>query len=137
MRPSEERGSHSPTPIASDSKPWGLACVPLCSNSGLVRTQSRQEAAQGTEHPAPSLPPNALRWQTPLRRLCAMLSRFSRAPCCATLWTEAHQAPLSMGFSRHKYWRGLPFPSPGDPPDSGSNQHPLRLTCIGRRVLYP
>ena len=32
----------------------------------------------------------------------------------ATPWTVAHQAPLSMGFSRREYWRGLPFPSPGD-----------------------
>ena len=32
----------------------------------------------------------------------------------ATPWTVAHQAPLSMGFSRQEYWRGLPFPSPGD-----------------------
>ena len=32
----------------------------------------------------------------------------------ATLWTVAHQAPLSMEFSRHEYWSGLPFPSPGD-----------------------
>ena len=32
---------------------------------------------------------------------------------CATPWTEAHQAPLSMGFSRQEYWSGLPFPSPG------------------------
>ena len=32
--------------------------------------------------------------------------------------TVAHQAPLSMGFSRQEYWTGLPFPSPGDLPDS-------------------
>jgi len=37
----------------------------------------------------------------------------------ATLWTVAHQAPLSMGFSRQEYWSGLPFPSPGDLPDPG------------------
>ena len=37
----------------------------------------------------------------------------------ATPWTVAHQAPLSMGFSRQKYWSGLPFPSPGDLPDLG------------------
>ena len=29
-----------------------------------------------------------------------------------TPWTVAYQAPLSMGFSRQKYWSGLPFPSP-------------------------
>ena len=34
-----------------------------------------------------------------------------------TLWTVAHQAPLSMGFSRQGYWHELPFPSPGDLPD--------------------
>ena len=27
-------------------------------------------------------------------------------------WTGAHQAPLSMGFSKQEYWSGLPFPSP-------------------------
>ena len=31
----------------------------------------------------------------------------------------AHQAPPSMEFSRQEYWSGLPFPSPGDPPDPG------------------
>ena len=36
-----------------------------------------------------------------------------------SLWPHAHQAPLSMGFSRQKYWSGLPFPSPGDLPDPG------------------
>ena len=36
-----------------------------------------------------------------------------------TLWTVAHQAPLSMEFSRQEYWRGLPLPSPGDLPDTG------------------
>ena len=34
-----------------------------------------------------------------------------------TLWTVACQAPLSTGFPRQEYWSGLPFPSPGDPPD--------------------
>ena len=37
----------------------------------------------------------------------------------ATLWYVAHQAPLSMGFSRKEYWSALPFPSPGDFPDPG------------------
>ena len=40
-----------------------------------------------------------------------MLSRFSRVRPCATLWTAAHQAPPSIGFSRQEYWSGLPFPS--------------------------
>ena len=43
----------------------------------------------------------------------------------ATLWTVAHQASLSMGFSRPEYWSGLPFPPPGDLPIQGSNLHLL------------
>ena len=41
---------------------------------------------------------------------------------CLTLetpWTVACQAPLCMGFSRQESWSGLPFPSPGDLPNSG------------------
>ena len=37
----------------------------------------------------------------------------------ATLWIEAHQGPLLMGLSQQKYWSGLPFYFPGDPPDPG------------------
>ena len=36
-----------------------------------------------------------------------------------TLWTVAHRAPLSMGFSRQEYWSGLTFPPQGDTPESG------------------
>ena len=36
-----------------------------------------------------------------------------------TPWTVACQAPLSMGFSRHEYWSGLPFPFPEDLPNLG------------------
>ena len=46
-----------------------------------------------------------------------MLSHFSRVRLFATPWTAARQAPLSMGFSRHEYWSGLPWPPPGDLPD--------------------
>ena len=48
----------------------------------------------------------------------------------ATLWTAVHQAPLSMGFSRQEYWSGLPFPSPGDLPDSGIE--PMSPALAGR-----
>ena len=44
---------------------------------------------------------------------------LSRVRLFASPWTADSQAPLSMGFSRQEYWSGLPFPSPGDLPDSG------------------
>ena len=44
---------------------------------------------------------------------------LSRVLLFETPWTAASQTPLSMGFSRQEYWSGVPFPSPGDLPDSG------------------
>ena len=43
--------------------------------------------------------------------LLLLLSHFSRVRFCATPWTAAHQASLSLGFSRQEHWSGLPFPS--------------------------
>ena len=60
------------------------------------------------------------------------------AKSCLTLvtpWTVAHQAPLSMGFSRQEYWSGLPSPPPGDLPDPGIKPE-SHVSCIGRQVLY-
>ena len=48
----------------------------------------------------------------PLLLLLLLLSRFSRVRLCATPQMAAHQAPLSLGFSRQEHWSGLPFPSP-------------------------
>ena len=52
-----------------------------------------------------------------------------------TLWTVAHQAPLSMGFYRQEYWSGLPFPSIGDLPDPALNSHILCL-LHNKWILY-
>ena len=46
-------------------------------------------------------------------------SHCSLVQLSVTLWTVALQAPLSMRFSRQKYWSELPCPPPGDLPDSG------------------
>ena len=48
-----------------------------------------------------------------------VLSHFSHVHLFETLWTIAHQAPSSMGFSRHEYWNGLACLPPGDLPDTG------------------
>ena len=57
---------------------------------------------------------------------CAVLSRFSRVWLFETLQTVALQSPLSMRFSRHEYWSGLPCPPPGHLPDPGIE--PMSLT---------
>ena len=54
---------------------------------------------------------------------CCLVSKSCLRDTCLrdseTPWTVAHQAPLSMGFSRQEYWSGLPFPTPGDLPNPG------------------
>ena len=47
-----------------------------------------------------------------------------------TPWTVAHQAPLSMGFSRQEYWSGLPFPPSGNLPNLG-----IELVSLASPVL--
>ena len=47
-------------------------------------------------------------------KLVSVLSCFSRVRLFVTLWTVAHQAPLSMGFSWQEYWNGLPCTPPED-----------------------
>ena len=52
---------------------------------------------------------------------------------CLTLcnpMTVAHQAPLSMGFSRQEHWTGLPCAPPGDLPNPGTE--PSSVSCLWR-----
>ena len=55
-------------------------------------------------------------------------SRSVMSDSFTTPWTVAHEAPLSMRFPRQEYWRGLPFPLPGD--------FPWRRTLHGRQILH-
>ena len=57
-----------------------------------------------------------------------MLSHFSHIQLCAIIQTVAHQAPLSIGFSRQEYWSGLPCPPPGDLPNPSIK--PVSLTSL-------
>ena len=71
--------------------------------------------------------------ETKNSKLCAVLCLVAQSfLTLCTPWTIAHQPPLSMGFSRQKYWSGLPRPPPGIFPTQGSN--PGLLHC--RRILY-
>ena len=58
-----------------------------------------------------------------------MLS-LSHVRLFATLWTIARQSPLSMQFSKHEYWSGLPFPPPGDLPHP--EMEPTSAALAGR-----
>ena len=67
-------------------------------------------------------------------------SCFSHIRLCATSWTVARQAPLSMGLSRQEYWSGLPCPPPRDLPDLGMEPTSLRSNLhwqAGSLLLRP
>ena len=64
-------------------------------------------------------------------RVCESLSHVR---LFATLWTVAHQAPLSMGFSRQEYWNGLPFPPLGE---SSKPRDQTWVSCIADRFFTP
>ena len=51
--------------------------------------------------------------------VCVCVKSLSHVRLFTTPWTVAHQAPLSMGFSRQGYWSGLSCASPGDLPNPG------------------
>ena len=77
---------------------------------------------------------------------CVCAWSLSRVQFFATTWVAAHQAPLSLGFSRQEYCSGLPCPPPGYLPDPGVEPAPpaspalqansLPLTHPGSSVTY-
>ena len=68
--------------------------------------------------------------------MCAfMLSRFSHVQLFVTLWTAAHQAPLSMDFSRREYWSGFPCPPPGDLLNPGIEPPSLASPALADRFF--
>ena len=70
-----------------------------------------------------------------LGEACKVVCVLSRVQLFATPWTVAHQALLSMGFSRQEFWIGLPFPPSGDLPDPVIE--PLSLEVLHCRwILY-
>ena len=89
-------------------------------------------ASLGNHDPTPILPDNwvklglgfHIREEKYAIRAC-LLTHFSSVRLCATLWTVASQAPLSMEFSRCEYWSGLPCPTPGDLPNPEIEPAPL------------
>ena len=55
---------------------------------------------------------------------------LSRVRLFATLWTIAHQVPLSMRFSRQEYWSGLPYPPPGGLPHQETEPRSLTSPAL-------
>ena len=61
---------------------------------------------------------------------------LSHVQLFATLWTVAHQVPLSMGFSRQEYWRRLPCPPPGGLSNPGIKPMSLMSPALAGRFYH-
>ena len=67
--------------------------------------------------------------------VCARVQSLSRIWLFVALWTVAHQAPLSVRFSRQEYWSGLPYLPPGDLPDPGIEPISLASPALADRFF--
>ena len=66
-------------------------------------------------------------------RVCVyvcVLSHFSHVQLFVTLWTVAHQVPLTMGFSSQEYWNGLSCPPPSDLSNPGMEPESLMSPAL-------
>ena len=91
----------------------GLLLLSLLNHTWLTCHHEGQTALHALIFLPAGLPCGFLAWGCSV----CMLSHFSHSWLFATLWTIAHQAPLSMGFSRQESWGGLPCHPPRDLPD--------------------
>ena len=63
--------------------------------------------------------------------MCSVVSHSLGTP-----WTVARQAPLSIEFSRQEYWSELPFPTPGDLPDTGDLPLQKKISLMNIYLIF-
>ena len=106
--------------LQKEQREWGSSCGAILTFPMEVLSSLKGKLSPGstgfTHHP---------RLCYVLLQLLLLLRHFSHVWLCATPWTAAHQAPLSMEFSRQEYWSGLPFPSPMSSSSPGGKSSPL------------
>ena len=80
-------------------------------------------------------PMNRGAWWAAVHRVALTQTQLKRLSSSSSGRTTAHQASLSMEFSRQEYWNGLSFPTPGDLPWSRDQTHISCVSYIGRWFL--
>ena len=112
---------------------------------GSSRDSSKLGLSRTATWPQPRFRITARSWASPFPSLNFSVPVCKTGLCCAktlshvrvftTPWTVAHQAPLSLGFSRQEYWSGLLCPPPGDLPVPAIKPSVSYVSCTGRRFL--
>ena len=118
---------------------WSLTLIPsdLYSTLNLEPASGRAACVCFSSPPLPAVPrpapPSEHSQRVCLISIRSHITKESQSVShtvvsdSAIPWTVARQAPPSMGFSRQEYWSGLPFPYPGDLPNSGIEPRPPTL----------
>ena len=96
--------------------PWCLTASEQCWN--VKKTEKINKMAKHLKKRRGKTQVTNIRNKVLVAQLCPIL--------CDPM-VVAHQAPVSMEFSRQEYWSGLPFPSPGDLPEPGMEPEALAL----------
>ena len=115
-------------PEATSYRGWQLCLINSCVNSN-----TRSWDSQNVQYVimAEYIHAGVCAEKQPVMLLCTfsvcMLTRSSCLTLCDPMDCHPPGSSMSVGFSRQEYWSGLPFPSPGDLPDPGSNLRFLRL----------
>ena len=126
------QGSRVLQPMVRGRQPGKGTLAELPTKARLCRQPPQPVPVAVSPWATCSLPPSQI--------LYIVVKSVSRVRLLVTPWTVAHQAPLSMGFSRQAYWSGLPFPSPGDLPEPGIRPRYTALqglTQAGKPALGP
>ena len=106
---------------------------------GFEQHNKRLEKILGRKHGSMFSPQSFLSLRISMRisnsfpKICTQL--LSHGQLFVTPWTVAHQAPLFMEFSSQEYWSRLPFPSPGDLPNPGTEHAYLGSSALAGRFL--
>ena len=108
--------------------PW-RPVTPLTDESSAISLSTSPLGERKVDENVPSdIIPNGKRSKNLFPYVLSWAKLLQSCQLCSILWTVAHQAPLSMGFSRKECWSGLPCPP------CRVSSRPRDRTCIGRQV---
>ena len=108
--------------LQKDKYMIALVCVNLKKNMVQMKLLAKQKQShryrkQTSDYQGEGR--RGINWETGIHIHTVLCVSHSAVSDFVTPWTVAHQAPLSLGFSRQEYWSGLPRPPPGDLPSPG------------------
>ena len=102
----------------------------------FLNTEDLSQASSDFQFLFVEIKPTLMKYSRVVLDDVVVFQSLSRVQLFATLWTVAHQAPVSMGISRQEYWSGLPFP-PQDAVNSTSRSFVQLVSHPELKALVP